>query len=152
MFNKNYKIKKYFFIIVFLTTNLIVSDYVYGVEPDEILSNKKHEIRAREISKNIRCLVCQNQSIDDSNAPLAKDLRIIIRNKIKNGKKDEEIYKFLTDRYGDFILLKPPFKLDTIALWLLPFIFFVIGIYILYLHNKESKEKYKVFIYLKFFF
>ena len=141
MFNKNYKIKKYFFIIVFLTTNLIVSDYVYGVEPDEILSNKKHEIRAREISKNIRCLVCQNQSIDDSNAPLAKDLRIIIRNKIKNGKKDEEIYKFLTDRYGDFILLKPPFKLDTIALWLLPFIFFVIGIYILYLHNKESKEK-----------
>ncbi len=141
MLNKNYKIKKYFFIIVFLTTNLIVSDYVYGVEPDEILSNKKHEIRAREISKNIRCLVCQNQSIDDSNAPLAKDLRIIIRNKIKNGKKDEEIYKFLTDRYGDFILLKPPFKLDTIALWLLPFIFFVIGIYILYLHNKESKEK-----------
>ena len=141
MFNKNYKIKKYFFIIVFLTTNLIVSDYVYGVEPDEILSNKKHEIRAREISKNIRCLVCQNQSIDDSNAPLAKDLRIIIRNKIKNGKKDEEIYKFLTDRYGDFILLKPPFKLDTIALWLLPFIFFIIGIYILYLHNKESKEK-----------
>ena len=141
MFNKNCKIKKYFFIIVFLTTNLIVSDYVYGVEPDEILSNKKHEIRAREISKNIRCLVCQNQSIDDSNAPLAKDLRIIIRNKIKNGKKDEEIYKFLTDRYGDFILLKPPFKLDTIALWLLPFIFFVIGIYILYLHNKESKEK-----------
>ena len=141
MFNKNYKIKKYFFIIVFLTTNLIVSDYVYGVEADEILSNKKHEIRAREISKNIRCLVCQNQSIDDSNAPLAKDLRIIIRNKIKNGKKDEEIYKFLTDRYGDFILLKPPFKLDTIALWLLPFIFFVIGIYILYLHNKESKEK-----------
>ena len=82
MFNKNYKIKKYFFIIVFLTTNLIVSDYVYGVEPDEILSNKKHEIRAREISKNIRCLVCQNQSIDDSNAPLAKDLRIIIRNKM----------------------------------------------------------------------
>ena len=141
MFNKNYKIKKYFFIIVFLTTNLIVSDYVYGVEPDEILSNKKHEIRAREISKNIRCLVCQNQSIDDSNAPLAKDLRIIIRSKIKNGKKDEEIYKFLTDRYGDFILLKPPFKLDTIALWLLPFIFFIIGIYILYLHNKESKEK-----------
>ena len=117
------------------------SYYSYSVEPDEILNNKEQETRARNISKNIRCLVCQNQSIDDSNAPLAKDLRIIIRNKIKNGKKDEEIYKFLTDRYGDFILLKPPFKLDTIALWLLPFIFFVIGIYILYLHNKESKEK-----------
>ena len=140
MFNKNYKIKKYFFIIVFLTTNLIVSDYVYGVEPDEILSNKKHEIRAREISKNIRCLVCQNQSIDDSNAPLAKDLRIIIRNKIKDGKKDEEIYKFLTDRYGEFILLKPLFKLNTLALWLLPFLFVLIGMFIVFFHNKKSKK------------
>ena len=137
MFNKNYKIKKYFFIIVFLTTNLIVSDYVYGVEPDEILSNKKHEIRAREISKNIRCLVCQNQSIDDSNAPLAKDLRIIIRNKIKNGKKDEEIYKFLTDRYGDFILLKPPFNSTNLILWLLPFVFLILGIYIVFHNNKK---------------
>ena len=135
-------IKNKIIIIVFsLFFTYFFSYYSYSVEPDEILNNKEQETRARNISKNIRCLVCQNQSIDDSNAPLAKDLRIIIRNKIKNGKKDEEIYKFLTDRYGDFILLKPPFKLDTIALWLLPFIFFVIGIYILYLHNKESKEK-----------
>jgi cytochrome c-type biogenesis protein CcmH len=85
-------------------------------------------------------MVCQNQSIDESNAPLAKDLRILIRNKIKDGKKDEEIYKFLTDRYGDFILLKPPFKLNTLALWLLPFIFVLIGIFIVFSHNKKSKK------------
>ena len=100
----------------------------------------QHEFRARNISKNIRCMVCQNQSIDESNAPLAKDLRILIRNKIQEGNNNEEIYKFLTDRYGDFILLKPPFKLSTFALWLLPFIFFIIGFFIVFWHNKKSKK------------
>jgi len=112
----------------------------YTVEPDEILENQKQELRARNISKNIRCMVCQNQSIDESSAPLAKDLRILIRNKIIQGNKDEEIYKFLSDRYGDFILLKPPFKLSTLTLWFLPFIFFIVGIFIVFLHNKKSKK------------
>ena len=112
----------------------------YGVDPDEILQNQKQELRARNISKNIRCMICQNQSIDESNAPLAKDLRILIRNKIKEGNDNEEIYKFLTDRYGDFILLKPPIKLSTLALWVLPFFFFIIGIFIVYWHNKKSKK------------
>ena len=85
-------------------------------------------------------MVCQNQSIDESNAPLAKDLRILIRNKIKEGKNNEEIYKFLTDRYGDFILLKPPLKFNTLALWILPFIFFVIGVFFVFYHNKKSKN------------
>ena len=116
------------------------SNNSYTVEPNEILKNQKQELRARNISKNIRCMVCQNQSIDESNAPLAKDLRILIRNKIKDGKKDEEIYKFLTDRYGDFILLKPSFKLNTLALWLLPFLFVLIGIFIVFFHNKKSKK------------
>ena len=110
-----------------------------AVEPDEILQNREQEFRAREISKNIRCMVCQNQSIDDSNAPLAKDLRILIRNKIKNGNNNEEIYKFLTDRYGDFILLKPPLKLSTFVLWFLPFTFFIMGVFIIFSHNKKSK-------------
>ena len=132
-------IKKNF--ITFLSICLIqfFSNSSYSVEPDEILQNQKQEQRARNISKNIRCMVCQNQSIDESNAPLAKDLRIIIRNKIKKGHKDHEIYEFLTDRYGDFILLKPPFKLNTLALWLLPFIFFIIGVLILFSHNKKSR-------------
>ena len=112
----------------------------YGVDPDEILQNQKQELRARNISKNIRCMICQNQSIDESSAPLAKDLRILIRNKITEGNSDKEIYKFLTDRYGDFILLKPPIKLSTLALWVLPFIFLLIGIFIVFWHNQKSKK------------
>ena len=112
----------------------------YAVEPEEILNNTKQELRARNISKNIRCMICQNQSIDDSSAPIAKDLRILIRNKIKDGNNDEEIYQFLTDRYGDFILLNPSFKLNTFALWLLPLIFFIIGLIVIFVHNKKSKK------------
>ena len=112
----------------------------YSVEPEEFLQNPKQEIRARDISKNIRCLVCQNQSIDDSSAPLAKDLRALIRIKVQENDSDEEIYKFLTDRYGDFILLKPPFKISTFLLWSLPFVFVIIGIFVLFVHNKKSKK------------
>jgi len=110
----------------------------YAVDPDVILINKKKEIKARNISKNIRCMVCQNQSIDESDAPLAKDLRILIRSKIQEGETDKEIYKFLTDRYGDFILLKPRLGLSTIALWFLPILFVLIGIFTIYSHNKKS--------------
>ena len=84
-------------------------------------------------------MVCQNQSIDDSDAVLAKDLRILIRNKILEGENDKEIYKFLTDRYGDFILLKPPIKFNTFALWFLPFIFLIIGIIVIVIYNKKTK-------------
>ena len=126
----------------------------YAVEPEEFLQNPKQEMRARDISKNIRCLVCQNQSIDDSAAPLAKDLRTLIRIKVQENDTDEEIYKFLTDRYGDFILLKPPFKISTFLLWSLPFVFFIIGIFILFLHNKKSKKtfgKFNVLLIFLFF-
>ena len=133
-------LKNIFILIISVSLVLFFSNNVKAVDPDEILENQEQELRARDISKNIRCMVCQNQSIDESNATLAKDLRILIRNKIKEGKKDEEIYKFLSDRYGDFILLNPPLKLSTLALWFLPFIFFGIGIFILYFHNKKSKK------------
>ena len=115
------------------------SNISYTVEPDEILKNQEYELRARNISKNIRCMICQNQSIDESNASLAKDLRILIRNKIIEGSNDKEIYKFLTDRYGDFILLKPPLHLNTLVLWFLPFILLALGIYIVFYHNKKSR-------------
>jgi len=133
-------IKKTFMIFISIFLIQLFSNNSYTVEPDEILQNQKQELRARNISKNIRCMVCQNQSIDESTAPLAKDLRILIRDKIKEGNNDEEIYKFLTDRYGDFILLKPPLKLVTLALWFLPFVFFVIGIIVIFLHNKKYKK------------
>ena len=128
-------------IIVIISIMIQFSSKIsYSVEPEEFLQNPKQEIRARDISKNIRCLVCQNQSIDDSSAPLAKDLRALIRIKVQKNDTDEEIYKFLTDRYGDFILLKPPFKISTFLLWSLPFVFVVIGIFILFVHNKKSKK------------
>ena len=130
--------KKIITILIFLLFQLQLGPS-NSVEPDEILNDVRQENRARNISKNIRCMVCQNQSIDESSAPLAKDLRVLIRNKIKEGDKDEEIYKFLTDRYGDFILLKPPLKLKTFFLWFSPLILFLIGIYIVIRHNKKAK-------------
>ena len=129
---------KFILIIITILLTQLISNFSFTVEPDEILKNSKYELRARNISKNIRCMVCQNESIDESNAPLAKDLRILIRDKIKEGNKDKEIYKFLTDRYGDFILLKPPFNSTNLILWLLPFVFLILGIYIVFHHNKKS--------------
>ena len=140
MMTKKFLLTKISILIIAIFFTQFFSENNYGVEPDEILQDKKQELRARNISKNVRCLVCQNQSIDESNASLAKDLRILIRNKIKEGNNNEEIYKFLTDRYGDFILLKPPFKLSTLALWLLPFFFLMIGVFIIFSHNKKSKK------------
>ena len=133
-------IKKTFTIFVFIFLMQFFSGYTFSVEPDEILKDVKLELRARDISKNIRCMICQNQSIDESSASLAKDLRILIRVKIKDGKTDKEIYKFLSDRYGDFILLNPPLKSKTIVLWFLPFVLFFIGIVFIYYHNRKSNK------------
>ena len=140
MLTKDFILTKILIIIVVICFTQFFSKNCFAVEPDEILQDQKLELRARDISKNIRCMICQNQSIDESNAPLARDLRILIRNKIKEGNNNEEIYIFLTDRYGDFILLKPPLKLSTLALWFLPFIFFIVGIFIVFWHNKKSKK------------
>ena len=133
--NKFFIIFSFFLFQIFLTN-------IAAVEPDEVLKNNEQELRARNISKNIRCMICQNQSIDESDAPLAKDLRILIRNKIKSGENDKEIYDFLTKRYGDFILLKPAFRLNTLALWFLPVFFLLIGVYVIFRQNKLSKKKY----------
>ena len=128
-------------VLIIVITILFSKTNIYSVEPEEFLQNPKQELKARNISKNVRCLVCQNQSIDESAAPLAKDLRILIRKNVKEGHTENEIYKFLTDRYGDFILLKPPLKRTTFMLWFLPFVFLAIGIFILSWHHKKSKKK-----------
>ena len=128
-------------VLIIVITIFFSKTTIYSVEPEEFLQNPKQELKARNISKNVRCLVCQNQSIDESAAPLAKDLRILIRKKVKEGHTENEIYKFLTDRYGDFILLKPPLKRTTFMLWFLPFVFLAIGIFILSWHHKKSKKK-----------
>ena len=90
-------------------------------QPDEVLDDAKLEARARAISAGIRCLVCQNQSIDDSDAPLARDLRILVRERLVAGDSDSEVVDFLVDRYGEFVLLQPRFGLHTLVLWLGPF-------------------------------
>ena len=132
---------KLFILVIFINLSVLaIIDFAYAVEPEEFLKDPKQELRARNISKNVRCLVCQNESIDESSAPLAQDLRIIVRSKIKEGRTNKEIYKFLTDRYGDFILLKPPLKLTTFALWILPFIFLLVGIFIIFYYNKKFRK------------
>ena len=90
----------------------------YSVEPSEVLDNPILEERARNISKNLRCLVCQNESIDDSNASLAKDLRILVRERLVAGDNNDEVLKFIVDRYGEFALLKPRSDGSNLILWL----------------------------------
>jgi cytochrome c-type biogenesis protein CcmH len=92
-----------------------------GVQPDEILKDPALESRARRLSQELRCLVCQNQSIDDSNAPLARDLRVLLRERLSAGDSDGEVLAYLAARYGEFVLLRPPFNLHTWLLWLAPF-------------------------------
>jgi cytochrome c-type biogenesis protein CcmH len=107
----------------------------YAVRPDEVLPDPTLEARARAISSELRCMVCQNQSIDDSDAPLARDLRILVRERLKAGDSDNSVRAFLTTRYGDFILLKPPLKRETVLLWLGPGVLLVAGAAIILLRR-----------------
>ncbi len=91
-----------------------------AVQPDEVLSDPKLETRARDLSRELRCMVCQNQSIDDSDAPLARDLRLLVRERLKAGDTNQQVLDFLVARYGEFVLLKPPFNMHTLVLWLGP--------------------------------
>jgi cytochrome c-type biogenesis protein CcmH len=92
----------------------------HAVQPDEIMADPAKELRARELSRELRCMVCQNQSIDDSEAPLARDLRLLVRERIAAGDSDEQVIDFLVARYGEFVLLKPRLERHTLLLWLLP--------------------------------
>ena len=91
-----------------------------AVTPDELLKDPKLEARARDISQHLRCVVCQNQSIDDSNAPLAKDLRVLVRERLSAGDSDRQAIDFMVARYGNFVLLKPPMQINTLLLWFGP--------------------------------
>ncbi|PIW31166.1 MAG: cytochrome c-type biogenesis protein CcmH [Rhodospirillales bacterium CG15_BIG_FIL_POST_REV_8_21_14_020_66_15] len=99
-----------------------------AVNPDEMLADPVLEARARDISKELRCLVCQNQSIDDSDAGLAKDLRVLVRERLKAGDSDDQVVAFVVARYGDFVLLKPPVKGSTLVLWAGPAVVAGLGI------------------------
>ena len=108
-----------FAVLIFLS--FLAAGPVLAVQPDEILQDAALEARARAISGRLRCLVCQNQSIDDSDAPLAKDLRVLIREHLTKGETDGQVMDFVVARYGDFVLLKPPFTSRTAILWVTPF-------------------------------
>lgn len=111
----------------------------FAVEPDEILPNPQLEARARAISSELRCMVCQNESIDESHADLARDLRTLVREHLKNGETDAQIKAFLVARYGDFILLKPPFKAETLALWGAPLIVLLGGVCAIYAARRRGR-------------
>ena len=98
----------------------ITSGRSLAVQPDEMLKDPSLEARARELSRELRCMVCQNQSIDDSEAPLARDLRLLVRERLTKGDTDQQVLDFLVARYGEFVLLKPPLEGRTIILWTLP--------------------------------
>ncbi len=108
------------------------SSMARAVQPNEVLADPALEQRARSISAGLRCLVCQNQSIDDSDAPLARDLRVLVRERLKSGDSDAEAVKFIVARYGEFVLLSPPFSFSTALLWFTPALLLLFGIYFIY--------------------
>jgi cytochrome c-type biogenesis protein CcmH len=114
---------------------------VHAVQPDEIMSDPAREARARDLSRELRCMVCQNQSIDDSEAPLARDLRLLVRERIAAGDSDGQVIDFLVARYGQFVLLKPRFERETLLLWLLPPLVLVGGGLALWLQARRRGKR-----------
>ena len=112
----------------------------WAVQPDEVLPDPALEARARALSSELRCLVCQNQSIDDSAAPLARDLRLIVRERLEAGDSDAAVKRYLVSRYGDFILLKPPFDAQTALLWLTPALVLALGTASIVLRRRNASQ------------
>jgi cytochrome c-type biogenesis protein CcmH len=112
----------------------------HAVLPDEVMSDPAKEARARDLSRELRCMVCQNQSIDDSEAPLARDLRLLVRERIKAGDSDSQVIDFLVARYGEFVLLRPRFERQTLALWLVPPFLLIAGGVVLWLHTRRRSK------------
>ena len=118
---------------------LVCGTHAFAVQPDEMMRDPAQESRARALSRELRCMVCQNQSIDDSDAPLARDLRLLVRERIGAGDTDSQVMDFLVARYGAFVLLKPRFEAQTFALWLLPPLALGIGAILLLLAVRRRR-------------
>jgi len=119
---------------------LLAAPLALAVEPDEVMKDPAQEARARDLSAQLRCLVCQNESIDESNATLARDIRLLIRERISQGQSNDEVRDFLVSRYGDFILLKPPFNAQTLLLWSSAPVTLVIGGLAIYFSSRRKRE------------
>jgi cytochrome c-type biogenesis protein CcmH len=112
----------------------------HAVQPDEVMANPAQELRARTLSRELRCMVCQNQSIDDSEAPLARDIRLLVRERIAAGDTDQQVLDFLVARYGEFVLLKPRFEPSTLPLWLLTPLLLIGGGIALWGYNRRRSK------------
>jgi cytochrome c-type biogenesis protein CcmH len=125
---------------MFVAAVMIGSPAALAVQPDEIMADPAKEARARDLSRELRCMVCQNQSIDDSEAPLARDLRLLVRERIASGDSDAQVIDFLVARYGEFVLLKPRVNQHTLVLWLLPPLALLGGGLALWFYGRRRKS------------
>lgn len=125
--------------LIALLVAFVAPTAVLAVEPDEILKDPKLEARARLLSEELRCMVCQNQSIDDSAAPLARDLRLLVRERLTKGDSDRQVLNYLVARYGEFVLLKPRFELQNLLLWGLPPFALVAGMIALFVTARRRR-------------
>jgi cytochrome c-type biogenesis protein CcmH len=126
--------------LIALLGALLLPQAALAVAPDEMLKDPVLEQRARVLSQELRCMVCQNQSIDDSDAPLAKDLRLLVRERLVKGDSDRQVLDFLVERYGAFVLLKPPLEISTLLLWGLPPVTLLVGIVALFIMARRRKK------------
>ena len=129
-------------IIAVITAICAVMGVAYAVDPDEQLSDPIMEERAREIGRELRCVTCQSQSIEDSNAPLAKDLRLLVRERLEAGDSDDEIVAYVTDRYGDYVRLRPRLSVGTAFLWATPLLALGVGgaLFFFYFRNAPDDD------------
>jgi cytochrome c-type biogenesis protein CcmH len=127
-----------FAMILFLTA--LMTAPAYAVRPDEMLPNPALEARAREVGQELRCLVCRNQSIDDSDADLAHDLRVLVRDRIKAGDSNGQVIAFIRARYGDFVLLRPPFETGTLLLWGGPLLIVLLGAFGIHRYYRHRRR------------
>ena len=132
--------KRYFFLPLSFFVALYFCATAFAVLPEEVLQDQTLELRARNISQDLRCLVCQNQSIDDSNASLAKDLRIIVRERLVAGDSDQQVFDFVVARFGNFVLLKPPLQGDTVLLWAAPFIVLLAALGVAFAYLRRAPQ------------
>jgi len=119
---------------------VLAAPAAHAVQPDEIMADPAKEARARDLSRELRCMVCQNQSIDDSDAPLARDLRLLVRERIAAGYSDGQVIDFLVARYGEFVLLKPRFNPHTLLLWLVPPLALLGGGFALWHYSRRREQ------------
>lgn len=127
-------------LIVFVLA-LFLGQVSFALEPDEILSDPLLEARARSISAELRCVVCQNEPIDSSDAGIARDMRLLVREKLLEGDSDDEIFAFMVERYGDYVRFRPPFNRRTLLLWIGPFLLLFLGVYIVYVQLFSSTKR-----------